>query len=64
MNGNIIAVIVKPTVVMPMLAREKLRSRNRLSGTSGSRVVRVCHHTKTTRETVPSPSSSGTEIGP
>ena len=36
------AVTAKPTVAMPMLATEKLRSRKSSRGTSGSLLVRDC----------------------
>ncbi len=47
-----------------MLAREKLRSRNSSSGTSGSRFTRDCHHTNAPNRIAPTMSNSGTEIGP
>ena len=64
MKGKIIAVTAKPMVVMATLASEKLRSEKRLSGTSGSRLVRDCHQTKIPSRATPTPSSRGTDTGP
>ena len=64
MNGNAIAVIEKPIVVIATLASEKLRSRKSRSGSSGSRVLCACHHTKTPSTSRPAAMSSGTEMNP
>ena len=55
---------VKPTVVMPMLAREKLRSLNRDSGSSGSPLLTFCHRTNTTSTAIPAMMSPHTVMGP
>ncbi len=46
-------VIEKPITEIATFASEKLRSRKRLSGTSGSWVLRACHHTNTASTTRP-----------
>ena len=55
---------MKPTVVMPMFAREKLRSLNRDSGSSGSPLLILCHRTKTTSTAIPAMISPQTVMGP
>ncbi len=54
----------KDTVVIARLETEKLRSRKRLSGTSGSLRLRACHHTKSASTTSPATISRHTVIGP
>ena len=44
---------MKPTVVMPMLASEKLRSLNRASGSSGSPLLNRCQTTNTASTAMP-----------
>ena len=50
MSGIAIAVIAKPIAEIATLASEKLRSRNRPSGTSGSRVLRACQSTNSAED--------------
>ena len=64
MNGNAIAVIEKPIVVIAMLASEKLRSPKSRNGSSGSRVLCACHHTNAPSTSSPVAMSSGTEMNP
>ena len=52
-SGIANAVIAKPITEMLTLASEKLRSRNRPSGTSGSCLLRACHRTNRTRSPRP-----------
>ena len=49
---------------MPMLAREKLRSLNRDSGSSGSPLLTFCHTTNTTSTAIPEMISPHTVMGP
>ncbi len=51
-------------VVIAMLASEKLRSPKSRSGSSGSRVLCACHHTKTPSTSTPAAMSNGTEMMP
>ncbi len=55
---------VRLTAAIAMLASEKLRSRNRLSGTRGSAGVNRCHTTNATSTASPVPMSSHTVTGP
>ena len=64
MSGKPIAVKAKPTVAMPMLAIEKLRSRKSPSGISGSLWLRACHQMNTAMTTRPAMIRRHTVIGP
>ena len=60
-----IAVIAADTALMPRLASEKLRSRNRASGSRGSlRFCTACHTTNSASTTMPAMISDQTLIGP
>ena len=64
MIGIAIDVIAKPMVVIATLAREKLRSPKRPSGTSGSRAVVVLPTTNPTSTTTPATIIRQTVISP
>lgn len=64
MSANGIAVTVKPTTAIPVLATAKLRSLSSSSGMRGSARLTFCHHTKTPMMTRPVMMSPHTEIGP
>ena len=57
-------VTAPPTVMIAMLASEKLRSLKSLSGTNGSPLVRACQSTNTPRKNTPTVINSGTETIP
>ena len=57
-------VMEKPTALIAMLDSEKLRSRNRPSGTSGSVRIRLCQKMNSPKMTRPATISSGTERKP
>ncbi len=64
MSGKAREVIAKPIVVITTLASEKLRSRNRNSGTSGSALLRACQKMKSANTTRPAMIRLQTVIGP
>ena len=64
MSGSAWPVTTKPTIAMPKFDREKLRSRKRLSGSSGSLFVTACCQTKRPSSTRPTTIRLHTEIGP
>lgn len=55
MSGTNSAVTANPTVAMAILAREKLRSLKRFSGSSGSFRLTACHHRNRPMTTTPAP---------
>src|SRR5699024_9886211 len=64
MSGKATVVMEIPTLAIARFPREKLRSRNKLRGTSGSDMVWRCQITNTVRNTSPAMMSKGTEVGP
>ena len=63
-SGKPIAVAVNDMVEIAKLETEKLRSANRLNGTSGSLRLRACQRTNRPSKTTPAMIRPHTEIGP
>ena len=64
MSGRLIPVMVNPTVVIAAAPTAKLRSRNSLSGRSGSPRCTRCHHTNTMSTMAPVTIMPHTLMGP